>query len=118
MCSATNCAVLAYLVQHHDRVVPRQELFEQLWPERFISEAALERCIAVARRAVGDSGRTQPLIQTVHGHGYRFVAPVEAYRDAPLETALPTTSPASCVPEASPPLLPEAVASPSGSLSP
>ena len=52
-------AVLAYLVQHHDRVVRRQELFEQLWPQRFVSDAALERCIAVARKAVGDSGRTQ-----------------------------------------------------------
>jgi class 3 adenylate cyclase/DNA-binding winged helix-turn-helix (wHTH) protein/tetratricopeptide (TPR) repeat protein len=71
-------AVLVYLVLHHDRVVPRQELFEQLWPERFVSEAALERCIAVARRAVGDSGRRQHTIQTVHGRGYRFIAPVEA----------------------------------------
>ena len=70
-------AVLAYLVQHHDRVVRRQELFEQLWPERFVSDAALERCIVVARRAVGDSGRTQHTIQTVHGQGYRFVAAVE-----------------------------------------
>ena len=103
-------AVLAYLVQHHDRVVRRQELFEQLWPERFVSEAALERCIAVARKAVGDSGRTQHLIQTVHGRGYRFVAPVEACRDAPPETALPTTSPAPYVPEAGPLPLPEAVA--------
>jgi DNA-binding winged helix-turn-helix (wHTH) protein len=52
-------AVLAYLVQHCDRVVRRQELFEQLWPDRFVSEAALERCVAVARRALGDSGRRQ-----------------------------------------------------------
>jgi hypothetical protein len=29
-------AMLAYLVQHHDRVVPRQELIEQLWPARFV----------------------------------------------------------------------------------
>src|SRR6266700_157689 len=56
-------AVLAYLVQHHDRVVRRQELFEQLWPDRFVSDAALERCITVARRAVGDSGRSQHVIQ-------------------------------------------------------
>jgi class 3 adenylate cyclase len=60
---------------------------------------------------VGDSGRTQHLIQTVHGRGYRFVAPVEACRDAPPETGLPTTSSAPCVPEASHPLLPEVAAS-------
>ena len=70
-------AVLAYLVQHRDRVVRRQELFERLWRDRFVSDAALERCIAVARRAVGDNGRSQCIIQTVHGRGYRFIAPVE-----------------------------------------
>ena len=71
-------AVLAYLVQHRDRVVRRQELFERLWSDRFVSDAALERCVTVARRAVGDSGQTQQVIQTLRGRGYRFVAPVEA----------------------------------------
>jgi TolB-like protein len=31
----------------------------------------------LVRKAVGDSGRTQAIIQTLHGHGYRFVAPVD-----------------------------------------
>jgi DNA-binding winged helix-turn-helix (wHTH) protein len=103
--------VLAYLVQHHDRVVRRQELFEHLWPDRFVSDAALERCITVARRAVGDSGRTQQVIQTVHGRGYRFVAPVEEYLDAPPGTAPPTTPPPH-LPETSAPPLPDGVAPP------
>ena len=100
-------AVLAYLVQHRDQVVRRQELFEQLWPERFVGEAALERCITVARRAVGDSGRRQRVIQTVHGRGYRFVAPVEECLDAPPGTAPPATLPSPDLPEASPPPLPD-----------
>ena len=99
-------AVLAYLVQHHERVVRRQELFERLWPGRLVSEAALERCIAVARRAVGDSGRRQRVIQTVHGRGYRFVAPVEECLDAPPGTAPLATPPLPDLPEASPPLPP------------
>ena len=70
-------AVLAYLAQHRDRMVHRQELFEQLWGDRFVSDSALERCIAVARRSVGDSGRRQQVIQTVRGRGYQFIAPVE-----------------------------------------
>ena len=77
-------AVLAYLVQHRDRVVRRQELFEQLWADRFVSESALERCITVARRSVGDSGRSQQVIQTVRGRGYRFVASVEERPDEAL----------------------------------
>jgi DNA-binding winged helix-turn-helix (wHTH) protein len=69
-------AVLAYLIEHRDQVVLRQELFDHLWADRFVSDAALERCIAVIRRAVGDSGRHQRVIQTVHGRGYRFIAPL------------------------------------------
>jgi DNA-binding winged helix-turn-helix (wHTH) protein len=97
-------AVLAYLVQHHDRLVQRQELFEHLWPDRVVSDAALERCIAVARRAVEDNGRDQQVIQTVHGRGYRFVASVTEYSDAPL-AASPTTPPSPSLPGASTPPL-------------
>jgi DNA-binding winged helix-turn-helix (wHTH) protein len=50
-------ALRVYLLAHADRVVRRQELFEHLWPQHAVGAAALERCIAVARRALGDSGR-------------------------------------------------------------
>ena len=57
--------VLAYLLAHPDQVVTRRELFTHLWPQRYVSDAALERCIAVARRALGDSGRAQRYIKTM-----------------------------------------------------
>jgi DNA-binding winged helix-turn-helix (wHTH) protein/predicted ATPase len=82
--------LLAYLIQHHDRVVTRQELFDTLWPAQYVSEDALERIIVLARRAVGDSGRAQRVIQTIHGRGYRLVAPVEEYALAPSGEALLT----------------------------
>ena len=44
------CNVLAYLVQHRQRVVPKQELFERLWPGQSVGDDALERCIRAARR--------------------------------------------------------------------
>src|SRR5215471_5389433 len=69
--------VLAYLVQHRERVVTKQELCEHLWPDQFVGDAAIERCIAVARRALGDSGHAQRYIRTLHGRGYRFMAGVE-----------------------------------------
>jgi DNA-binding winged helix-turn-helix (wHTH) protein/tetratricopeptide (TPR) repeat protein len=68
--------MLAYLLAQRERVVPKQELCEQLWPEQFISDATLDDCLAEARRAVGDSGRAQQVIKTLHGQGYRFVAPL------------------------------------------
>lgn len=69
--------VLAHLVTHRDRVVPKTELLDEVWGDRFVSESALTSRIKTARRAVGDDGRRQEVIGTVHGRGYRFVAEVE-----------------------------------------
>jgi DNA-binding winged helix-turn-helix (wHTH) protein len=70
--------VLCYLVMHRDRVVRKEELLDEVWGDRFVSESALTSRIKDARRAVGDDGRRQAVIRTIHGRGYRFVAPVEA----------------------------------------
>ncbi|HEY7491339.1 MAG TPA: AAA family ATPase, partial [Candidatus Tectomicrobia bacterium] len=59
------------------RVVARQELFEQVWSAQFVSDAALESCVKAVRQAIGDTDPAQRMIQTVHGYGYRFAAAVE-----------------------------------------
>ena len=71
------CQVLIYLLVHPDRIVSKAELCEQVWPQQCISDAALEGTIKAVRQAIGDSGRTQQLIETVYGQGYRFRAAVE-----------------------------------------
>jgi DNA-binding winged helix-turn-helix (wHTH) protein/predicted ATPase len=68
--------VLAYLIQHRDRVISKDELLEKLWPGRIVSETTLTSRLMAARRAVGDRGREQRVIQTLHGRGYRFIAAV------------------------------------------
>jgi pimeloyl-ACP methyl ester carboxylesterase/DNA-binding winged helix-turn-helix (wHTH) protein len=70
--------VLHYLVRNRDRVVPKSELLDAVWGDRFVSDSALTSRLKAARRAIGDDGREQRLITTVHGIGYRFVAPVSA----------------------------------------
>src|SRR4051794_33708510 len=70
--------VLAYLVTNHERLVSKDELVERIWPERFISEGALNSRLMSARKAIGDDGQEQRLIRTLHGRGYRFVAAVQA----------------------------------------
>ena len=69
--------VLAHLVEHRDRVVTKSELLETVWGHDFVSESALTTRIKQLRQAVGDTGRDQRVVQTVHGRGYRFIAPVE-----------------------------------------
>lgn len=68
--------VLTHLVRHRDRVVDKRELLDEVWGTRFVTESALTSRIKAARRAVGDDGTAQRLIQTVHGRGYRFVGDV------------------------------------------
>jgi len=65
--------VLLHLVRHGERVVPKTELLDTLWPGEAVSDSVLPRCIAAARRALRDDRSRQKLIQTVHGRGYRFI---------------------------------------------
>jgi len=69
--------VLVYLARNGDRLVTKNELLDEIWGDRFVSESALTSRIKSARRAVGDTGRDQRIIRTIYGRGYRFVAVVE-----------------------------------------
>jgi DNA-binding winged helix-turn-helix (wHTH) protein/predicted ATPase len=68
--------VLVYLIEHRDRVVAKEELLDEVWKTRFVTESTLTTRIKEVRRAVGDDGRRQRVVRTVHGRGYRFVADV------------------------------------------
>ena len=70
--------VLLHLIEHRDRVVPKTELLDQIWGDRFVSESALTSRIKSARQAIGDSGESQRVIRTVRGIGYRFVGDVSS----------------------------------------
>jgi len=69
--------VLSYLISHPQRLVTREELLDAVWGDRFVSASALASRLMQARKAVGDTGGRQQVIATVHGRGYRFVAPLE-----------------------------------------
>lgn len=69
-------ALLVLLADNRDRLVSREEIVEKIWDGRAISESALDSRVKSARRALGDDGKAQRFIRTVHGQGFRFVAPV------------------------------------------
>ena len=69
--------VLRYLVRHHDRVVAKDELLDQLWSGEAVSESVLPTNVAAVRRVIRDDPVGREAIKTVHGRGYHFVAPVE-----------------------------------------
>jgi TolB-like protein len=65
--------VLVYLVENRDRVVTKDELFANVWQGRIVSETTLSSRINAARRAIGDTGGRQALIQTIARRGFRFI---------------------------------------------
>jgi TolB-like protein/DNA-binding winged helix-turn-helix (wHTH) protein/Tfp pilus assembly protein PilF len=66
---------LVYLVQHHDRLVEREELSRAIWSSHAVSEGNLGRAISSLRLALKNVGE-DGLIVTAPGRGYRFGKPV------------------------------------------
>ncbi|MFP5260495.1 MAG: FHA domain-containing protein [Blastocatellia bacterium] len=71
--------VLRYLAQNHDRVVPKEELLEGVWPDVFTTDGVLKRAISQVRRALGDDAGGARFIETYHRRGYRFIAHVRRH---------------------------------------
>lgn len=66
--------VLRYLVEHAERIVPKDELIKVIWPDVFVTEDSLTHCISEVRRAIGSDA--QALIKTVPKRGYMLDVPV------------------------------------------
>ncbi|HZQ52598.1 MAG TPA: winged helix-turn-helix domain-containing protein [Bryobacteraceae bacterium] len=68
--------VLAYLVEHHGRLVTKDALIGAVWPDTAVMDNSLAQCIVEIRKALNDD--SQQLIRTVPRRGYVFTAPVTA----------------------------------------
>ncbi len=64
--------LLVLLIQANGRTVTKDEIVEQIWNGRAISDDAITSRIKTARKAIGDDGRTQRFIRTLPKVGYRF----------------------------------------------
>ena len=73
--------LLALLVANSDRLVSKDEIIEKVWDGRVVSDAAVASRVKSARQALGDDGKSQQFIRTIHGQGYRFVAQTRVSRD-------------------------------------
>jgi Tol biopolymer transport system component/DNA-binding winged helix-turn-helix (wHTH) protein len=73
--------LLVLLVESRGRVVERDELYRELWPDTVVEEANLTFQVSTLRKALGEDGARW--IETVPKHGYRFSAPVREIRQAP-----------------------------------
>ncbi len=68
--------LLVLLIRKRERVVEKQELFETIWHDTFVTDNALTRAVKEIRQALGDNAAAPRYIETVHKRGYRFIASV------------------------------------------
>jgi DNA-binding winged helix-turn-helix (wHTH) protein/tetratricopeptide (TPR) repeat protein len=77
--------LLLALIQNRDRVVTRDELMSQLWPDTIVEDGNLSVNVSALRKALDDTRLAAPVIETLPRIGYRFAA--ETSEESPAETA-------------------------------
>ena len=66
-------AVLYYLLSHPGRLINKDELFREVWPDVIVTENSLTRCIKDLRKALDDDAGAPRYIETVSRKGYRLL---------------------------------------------
>jgi eukaryotic-like serine/threonine-protein kinase len=85
--------VLLYLVQNPGKVVSRDELLKNVWPDAFVDENSLAQSISVLRRALEEKPGDHSYIVTLPGRGYQFVKPVLTVASESPDAATANPSP-------------------------
>jgi DNA-binding winged helix-turn-helix (wHTH) protein/tetratricopeptide (TPR) repeat protein len=84
--------ILVALIQSNGRLLTKDELMEQVWPDSFVEEANLTVNISTLRKVLGETPGGQRYIETVPKRGYRFIAPVREYEgDGQSSPSTPTS---------------------------
>ena len=90
--------VLLALVERRERVVPKRELMDLVWPKLVVEEGNLLVHMVALRKLLGSRA-----IATIPGRGYRFVMPVDVIESGgAAESARPSVTIGGNVPASSP----------------
>ena len=85
--------VLLTLALRQGHVYTKEALIAAVWPDTFVSDDALTRCISILRRITEDDPQEPRFIQTVPKVGYRLVAPIREMLPRELAEPVPFQSP-------------------------
>src|SRR5262249_39568910 len=75
--------LLTILVENNGHLIEKETLVKELWPDSFVEEGNLNRCVSVLRKALNGGSAGQAYIETVPKRGYRFVADVKILSSMP-----------------------------------
>jgi DNA-binding winged helix-turn-helix (wHTH) protein/tetratricopeptide (TPR) repeat protein len=103
---------IAYLAEHRERAVGRDELIAAVWGRTEVADNLLDQIMLRARRALGDTDGERRVIRTVPRFGFSWVAPTVVIEDAAPGSAPPDVAMPSPAPEPAPPPEADAAAMP------
>jgi len=86
-------SVLIHLSARAGHVVPKDEIQSAVWPDTFVGEDALTRCISVLRRIFEDDAHNPHFIRTVSKVGYCLLVEPVPVRVSHAEAPSPEASP-------------------------
>jgi len=69
--------VLQYLIAQQGKVITRDELLDNLWPNQVIADDVLNVAISSLRKALGDKPKQPDFIKTIPRKGYQLISHVE-----------------------------------------
>ncbi len=79
-----------YFILNAGRLITRDEILQDVWGVRDVSDGRISRVIRVLRVALGDDSREPTYIETIPKRGFRFIAPIaEVVLPEPVELELP-----------------------------
>lgn len=70
--------LICLLQDNVDRAVSRQELLDELWGDRVVTDNTLSQLVSSVRRALGDGADEAKYIRTVHGFGLQWVGEIKS----------------------------------------
>jgi len=68
---------LLFLLDQRHRVVSKDEIAGEVWPDTAVTDDAVVQCIVELRKVLGDDAKQAKYIRTVAKAGYRFIGAVE-----------------------------------------
>ncbi|SMC72619.1 DNA-binding response regulator, OmpR family, contains REC and winged-helix (wHTH) domain [Oscillospiraceae bacterium] len=72
--TAMEYKLLAYLVENKNKVVPKQDIFDKVWDDSFVTDGTLNVHVRHLREKLEDDPNEPTFIKTARGRGYIFKA--------------------------------------------
>ena len=72
---------LLVLVKNQGRIVEKETLLREVWPDSFVEEGNIAFNIRQLRKLLGCDAQSPTFIETVPKRGYRFIAPVKVVEE-------------------------------------